>query len=323
MGILELFIDISDNNLERLVSDINEVEESIRDSSTCNIELIVSFAQYNFATPRVMTTVTAFLKDLKVEHNYVEVIIIPPSEDSVKNYMSRFNFFEINPYCSEMPTYPYNKYNGSGRFIELRQFDDRTKDKVNDELTKLIKVQLRGSDDFKLSLAYSVIELTDNTCCHAEYDNGGHICVQPYHGSNEVEVSIVDRGIGIVNSLQDSEDFMFSDKTEILQASVQENISSKLKDPSRDHQGFGLYALNEFIKRGNGCLEIYANGAHLRTESGKTTVTETNNWKGTLIYFKLPIGFNVTQWAEIMNRLFVDRGYTIPDHLLELEENIF
>lgn len=322
MNSIELYIDVNDNSLESLIGYISDAEWDIRRYGSRNVELIVSFEQYTFAKPRTMTVLTAFLNDLNSKYPNVELIVLPPKDTDAKNYMTRFNFFDLNPFCEEAPVYPYQRYDAAGRFIELKQFDNKSKDQVNNELTQLITSKIQGSNDFKLSLAYSLFELTDNTCCHSAYHGGGVLCGQPYSG--EVEIAIADRGIGIIESLKQTEKYWDYTDADILLESVKENVSSKLNDPHRDHQGFGLYALNEFIKQGNGLLEIYSNGVVLKTERGVTTARETYDYQGTMIYFSLPIGYNTIQWGEIMNRLFVNRGAHIPDHLLDTDyEDIF
>lgn len=322
MDIEQLFIDVYSNELVYLVEQIDDVEIAIKKATFIDFELIVSFRRYEFATPRIMTTISSFLQEVRTTFPYVEIRIIPPEHENAKNYMTRFNFFEINPHCEESPVYPFTRHDGKGRFLELMHFDNDTTDEVNNSLIRIINARISGGVDFKLAITYPLVELTDNTCCHSEYAYGGHICVQPYFDC--VEVAIVDRGIGIVESLRADDKYRSGTDSEILLMSVAESVSSKLNDPTRDHQGFGLYALNEIVKQGNGTLEIYANGACLKTENGCTSAQLMSNWSGTLIYFRLPINYNVMQWAQIMNRLFVERGYHVPDHLLDVEEeNIF
>lgn len=321
VDIEELVIDIYSNNLDGIIEQIEETEIAIDENPFSDFLIVVSFKDYTFATPRVMTTVSSFLQGLRSSSPFVDIKIIPPRDEDTRNYMTRFNFFELNPYCEETPVYPFARRDGNGRFQELMSFDKNTMDEVNTNLIQIIKARVSGSEDFHLAISYPLVELTDNTCCHSEYAKGGHICVQPYNDC--VEVAIVDRGIGIAESLKATPEYSEAEDWEALLASVAESVSSKLNDPTRDHQGFGLYALNEIVKQGNGILEIYANGACLKTENGNTTTHSSSYWKGTLIYFRLPIVYNVTQWATIMNRLFIDRGYQIPDHLLDVEEENF
>jgi anti-sigma regulatory factor (Ser/Thr protein kinase) len=304
-------IDIVNNDqFHELISDLSAVRKEIENGSRSGITL--NFEKYSSARPPVLSTVSSFIKFISDTYSYIKIDLIPPSNIDVKNYMARIKFFEINGF-NEL-TYPFREYDPTGRFIELKHFDESNQHRVNQELTHILK-KISSPDDFKIALAYCFTELLDNTCCHAEIESGGIICCQTY--TNEIQVSIVDSGIGIAESMRKSPQYKYLDNCQLLRESVRENVSSKLYDEDRDHQGFGLFALNEIVRLSGGNLSIFSNGAYLLTNSKATYVNNGPDWKGTIINFSLRREYNPYYWRGVLNNLFTTRNYVIPEHFLD------
>lgn len=282
------------------------------------LPLTIDLSDYSNAKPPVLVTLSSFINKVINYDLCSGLTIVPPANNDVRNYMARMKFFKVNPYHHF--EYPYTEYDATGRFIELKSFDTENQHVINQELTDIIQ-RINCPEDLKMLVSYCFSELTDNTCCHAETTDSGFICGQTYASS--IHISIADSGIGIAGSMRASHEYASLNDCELLSKSIEESVSSKFWDRTRDHQGMGLFALSEFIRKSAGELHIYSNRGHLCINGDRTILEEIPNWEGTLIDFKYPLNYNVTMWAKIVNDFFVEKGYTVPEHFLKNVDDLF
>lgn len=306
-------IQVRNNELLYLIKQINEVECNLKSLNS----LMIDTANYASARPHVMAVLTSFLKDLEYVHPHCEVSTILPKDEAVRNYMTRMKFYRENSF--EVP-YPFNEHDPTGRFIELKTFNSENKDNVIDELSNIF-VRIKGlKEGLKRALSFCFSEIIDNSCCHAESPIDGLICAQTFY--DRVEIAIVDRGIGIPSSLKKVDTYQELNSRQLLEYSIKEGVSSRKYDVMRTHQGFGMFAINEFVRMSNGKLEIFSNDACLITQNGLTKCSEAPNWKGTVIYLTFFRNTSADKWEEIWDEVFRSRGFEEP-YLRYLDEDLF
>lgn len=115
-------------------------------------------------------------------------------------------------------------------------------------------------------LAYCFREIIRNVFEHAQTD---YCCLmaQKWH-TGEVEVAIVDTGIGILASLEEA--FQFDSTEHALQEAIKPGVS-RVKGPQRgsvwDNSGFGLYVLSELGSR-YGEFSVVSSGKWMRCRNG-------------------------------------------------------
>lgn len=137
-------------------------------------------------------------------------------------------------------------------------------------------------DDIALMIFQFFIELYSNFTSHAN-DETRSIMVA--HGTkNWIEIVCIDNGIGIVNSLRDIFPRMSPNK--VLEKAMCKYTTSKSE---QGHMGYGLWYINEIVKKINGRLEIWSNNAYYKSIGNKTISMMSPNWQGTILYIKIPL----------------------------------
>lgn len=123
-------------------------------------------------------------------------------------------------------------------------------------------------------------ELIGNFYSHSN-DQSRSIVVA-YGKKDYVEIACADAGIGIVESLRSR--LGFKNNLALLRSAFAKGISSK---PSSDHMGYGLWMIDETIKKNSGYLFAYSQDAYYERRGDRVTCVEAPKWKGTIVYLKL------------------------------------
>lgn len=159
--------------------------------------------------------------------------------------------------------------NGSKRYIPLTIFrcDDLIKAaaakgvEVGDEVegeSQQMAAMLCGSDSGPVfdTLTYSVRELMRNVVEHSEASQFG-ICAQYWPTKGRVEVAIIDRGIGLRESLRNNPHLDASDDKRAINYALMPAVSGKAFKGARQKQkgpwansGFGLYMTSRICRNG-------------------------------------------------------------------------
>lgn len=159
--------------------------------------------------------------------------------------------------------------NGSKRYIPLTIFrcDDLIKSaaakgvEVGDEVegeSQHMAAMLCGSNSGVVfdTLTYSVRELMRNVVEHSEASQFG-ICAQYWPTKGRVEVAIIDRGIGLRESLRNNPHLDASDDKRAINYALMPAVSGKAFKGARQKQkgpwansGFGLYMTSRICRNG-------------------------------------------------------------------------
>lgn len=125
-------------------------------------------------------------------------------------------------------------------------------------------------------------ELYSNFISHAE-DETKSIMVA--HGDNtSIEIACADTGIGIVSSLKQI--YPKCTDFELISKAVSKGITSK---PKSNHMGYGLWYIDEVVKRTNGRLHIITGTNYYKRLGEKSWLTTASNWQGTVVYLNVPL----------------------------------
>jgi len=294
-------VDVVDNDLEGLISQLALAEQELSAAS----ELFIDTSTYPSARPHTLTALTAFMKDVQIKFPTLKRISMKlPRNKNVRNNMARIKFYQENGFDV---TYPYTVNASTGRFVEIKCFNAGNIDEVVEELTQVIR-QAELTDGLQKALAFCLSEIIDNSCCHAQVPTG-IICAQAF--LDRIEVSIVDRGVGVASSLKEVSQFKNLSSRELLEHSIKEGVTSKEKS-ERGHQGFGLFSVNEIAKLSGGSFNIYSYDSRLETRGGGTSSFDSPPWSGTIINLVLKKNIPPHKWEEIWRELFWSRSFPEP-----------
>ena len=111
------------------------------------------------------------------------------------------------------------------------------------------------------------------------------------NGNNtNIEISCADNGQGIVSSLKNAGKEQ-KDGISTFISSVKKGVTSK--DMS-NHMGYGLWIIDEIIKKTNGRFHLYSEGFYYQREFNTVKSGLTGFWQGTVIYLSIPLNKPIT-----------------------------
>lgn len=166
--------------------------------------------------------------------------------------------------------------------------------KSEEEINKSALKQIESyyKDENICTIIFSIFsELHSNFNAHSN-DTSRSIIVA-YGNKDYVEISCADSGDGIINTMRRSHNV--KDDCRLLKKAMSKGISSK---PLTNHMGYGLWILDEIVKLSKGQLLVYSQTACYINRSGKESLFEVPNWKGTMVYVKLKLS-NLPAYEEI------------------------
>lgn len=137
-----------------------------------------------------------------------------------------------------------------------------------------------GEGDVSDMIFMVISELIGNFYSHSN-DKSRSIIVA-YGTKDYVEIACADAGIGIVESLRSS--CHSKDSRMIMRNAFEKGVSSK---PRSDHMGYGLWMIDETIRKNAGYLIAYSRDAYYERKGKSVSCVSVPIWKGTIVYLRL------------------------------------
>ncbi len=216
------------------------------------------------------------------------------------NYASRINFFQQIGFNYQEN---FNRQNASGRFTEIKRFDDANSMEIFKEVMSILVDKGAINEDMLIVLQYCLWEVIDNSIRHSLSDgtlsNGnGFICCQYFPYKNQIRLIIADNGQGIHKALTehpDSEYKHFNEEEAVLRC-VDRGVTNSTG------MGFGLWATATLVKENGGKLIIHSGNHALEIDATKR-VQKLSNWQGTYTYLRVNTDVSVSY-----DKIFEDDG---------------
>jgi hypothetical protein len=170
------------------------------------------------------------------------------------------------------------------------------------------------------TLTYSVREMMRNVVEHSEADQFG-LCAQYWPSKNRVEVAIIDRGIGLRESLRGNPHLDASDDKKAINYALMPAVSGKAFKGSRIRQkghwansGFGLYMTSRICRNGGNFFACSGQTGMMLTAKAKKYFD--CHFKGTAVRLVV----KTDQLANLRNALETYRreGYEIQSKYKEI-----
>ena len=171
------------------------------------------------------------------------------------------------------------------------------------------------------TLQYAIREIIRNV---AEHSHSSRVmyCGQYWPTKNEVEVAILDEGIGIAQSLKDNPHLQIDKNVDALRLSVLPGISGKSWEGANiDHSdqwsnsGFGLYVVSELCKQGGEFIIVSGDAALCIKKDTRKPVSSCH--AGTALKIKINTD-NLRSIAASL-ALIVRKGEKIAQNVLKME----
>lgn len=178
----------------------------------------------------------------------------------VRRYLNRVGFFSI---CGleEGYTYPASS---------LPLFTTEALEK--DQVLRYIDREIMGrhemptmTEPLSKEIRRAFFEVIGNVFHHSESPVGAIVCGQIYPNANKIQITFLDRGVGLAAKVRSCVSSIRDDGEAIQWALKRGTSTLASRTQSR---GLGLYLLREFIRANEGEFRIYANGAFLEETQG-------------------------------------------------------
>ena len=132
----------------------------------------------------------------------------------------------------------------------------------------------------------NILEIITNSHDHSGCDFGCYVCAQTYYNRREIEVSIMDFGVGIPSNLIPIYSHL-QDDAEAVKYSLVEGVSSRT---GKGAKGTGLNVLSQFISLNNGSMRILSSrGDYHLSGSDENIELMTLGFPGTCICLNINI----------------------------------
>jgi hypothetical protein len=256
---------------------------------------VFDFVKTNRVEPFAMLLVSSEIMRLKKRFPDIESECINYEKMTYAGHMGFFQAFKMD--FGKAP----GEAKGSAQYIPLTIFDcerlvkeaARKGIEVGDEVeeeSRKISAMLCGETEGDVydTLAYSVRELMRNVVEHSQARRFG-ICAQLWPTQNKIEVAILDRGIGLRESLSPNPHLDVSDHKQAINYALMPAVSGKAFKGTRVKQsgpwansGFGLYMTNR-ICRGGGTFFIATGDTGMLLTKGEGKRYFRCNFQGTAI----------------------------------------
>lgn len=225
--------------------------------------------------------------------------------------------------------------NGSKRYLpltifqceQLRQAAAQKGVEVGDEVegtARHLSEMLSGQSDGALfeTLAYSVRELMRNVVEHSDAAQFG-ICAQYWPSKHRVEVAILDRGIGIKESLKNNPHLDASTDKRAINYALMPAVSGKAFKGSRVKQrgpwansGFGLYMTSRICRNGGNFFIASGDTGMLLTKKEQAKRYFDCSFSGTAIRMVVRTD-QINELREALER-YRNEGYEIQKRYKEI-----
>lgn len=156
------------------------------------------------------------------------------------------------------------------------------------------------------SIEWCLNETLDNILQHSDI-NSGYIMGQIHQSTKRLSFCVFDAGIGIYNSLKNSNIHNPSSPIDAIMLAMQEKVTRD----SNIGQGNGLWGLSNLISQTNGILRISSGGATYINNNGNVSIVKQGNFNlgrklgTTTIDFQLDYSKNMDISAALPNYKYV------------------
>ncbi len=230
----------------------------IKDIEEHNVTTLSDIAIFDWVSPSYIITLASLINWWKLDPKENEHIKMLPEVDT---YLKRCNFYAAIS-SDDKSQYTDN----SDNLIEITTIDANDYDlsemsKVTTKLFVHIKWLKKDNEDsmnflnnMENSLLYAMTEIVDNIGLHSQADLSQKACMYmlQYFPSTEIaRLSVIDNGIGIVESLKDSPHYKEGeDDMYYIQLALQQEITNG------KWRGNGLFATSEIVRETNSKMEL-------------------------------------------------------------------
>jgi len=222
----------------------------------------------DFTFPNVIVPLAGYINFL----TNTEVIDDFKIYGNLSEYVKGTNFNEplyVKSHEGQLQQYPFDK---------IWEFHDE------DDVFKIVTIIINEinkrallADGISNCAEYCLNEVLDNVLQHSGVESG-YFMAQYLKGPNTINFSIFDYGLGIYNTLNESNSYFPIGAIDAITMSVKENVTRD----KNEHQGNGLFMLHNLVHNNKSRLSICTHDAHYfyednQIKKGKWWLTNNRN----------------------------------------------
>ena len=228
---------------------LGNIDPFLRSFDTSNSHRleISTHKQWISIHPVVLSMVAALGLDHKPE------ILLEKLEAKSKHYLERIGLFKLLKVKSGIKVVAHEP---SGRFIPLTQIKETEKlDTFIEDIIPLLHLEPKQAQPIR----YIVSELVRNVFEHSESKIGAILCAQYYKKSNTIRLGIVDRGVGIKQTISNSYPTTKND-VDAIKLALTPGITGTTKriGGTAQNVGAGLFFIKTIAKTNRDFFMIYS-----------------------------------------------------------------
>lgn len=187
-----------------------------------------------------------------------------------------------------------HQYFPSAGNICIEMFDEKNIQQVYRRLVEVLIHQPEVETSLLQGMSYCFYEVMDNVLIHSGKTVG--IVITNYSEEQHlIQILVADDGMGILESLAQNSEYATVSEPQALEYCIRDKVSDG------KGMGFGLYSTSRLINTAGHEL-IIRSGNHTLTANGDVVVSETEYWKGTIVYFELRSDIDIDSSAVVDHR---------------------
>jgi anti-sigma regulatory factor (Ser/Thr protein kinase) len=270
---------------------ISQTVDCFQDASRASyggvpFNLVIDMANVRFVTPTGLATLTAIMAMFARSGYLRSGRILPTTDDDLQTYLERMDFYDYFQIDTGMLR---NRYHPEGRFCELHEVNSEAMCQESaSSLLDVIGGNLRLSSEATNSIDITLTELMENVFHHANSPVNAIVHAQAYQAAQQVELAIVDCGIGFKRSLSMNPKLVsgFSNSAEAIQLAVGPRTTGR---PSHN-SGEGLFFTKRFVEENGGKMLIYSDDGQMLIQRKKVKYqTNAPRWLGSIVALRLQL----------------------------------
>lgn len=260
-----------------------------------------------FVTPRMLAMLTSWALEMRARGVSFAVM----GDGDTCAYLDRMGFQGI--IGAQAIGIPHRVE--AGRFIPL--FLIGTSDQQGQAVDALCELMLRQFENARELLPpfeWAVNEITDNILIHAQSSTPGVVSAQYYPGRHELEIAIVDQGLGLLGTLGPSHGAR--DERHAIELGLTRGLT---RDPAVG-QGNGMAGTELIVRENRGTMLLWTGGTRVLSTPGGRRFAPLPTVNGVGMVLRL----DVRNLIDLSQTWLGERHFTYIDRQVEeLEEGGF
>jgi hypothetical protein len=260
-------------SLDRMIRDLSPLFELSEPE-----EITVDLQRLAFIGPTCLAVLVATLKRTQArEYNAPGSVILFPKSGLVSNYLLRMDVFR--QVAGDSIPEDFERHEAIG-LRPCRHFAEGEAVVAARELSAAIAERVAVDDVAEAALYVALTELAEIVGFHADTPLGGYIAAQGWRKRPEIELAIVDVGVGIRSSLTKNAAYAdIADDLTAIMTAVQPLVTST---PDRN-SGFGLAFTRGLLQGNGGGVLIRSGTADFYTGADEGASTFDTSFPGTIV----------------------------------------